>query len=48
MRRNGRLQLQVLTCGEGELPALDAEIEQRPVRWEDSALYPGKRKVEEL
>ncbi len=47
MRHNGRLQLKVLTCGEGALPELDAEIEQRSVRWEDTALYPGKRKVEE-
>ena len=46
-RRKGRLHLQVLTCGEGALPALDAETEIRPARPEDRSLYAGKRKVEE-
>ena len=46
-RRNGRLHLQILTCGEGVLPALDAETEVRPARPEDRSLYAGKRKVEE-
>ena len=44
-RREGRLILTVLTCGEGELPDLDAEIRRRPVRLEDRPLYAGKRKV---
>ena len=47
-RRDGRLILTVLTCGEGELPDLDAEILRRPVRLEDRPLYAGKRKVVEL
>ena len=46
-RRNGRLHLQLLTCGEGILPALDTEIEARPARPDDRSLYAGKRKVEE-
>ncbi|MBR0199923.1 MAG: AMP-binding protein [Oscillospiraceae bacterium] len=46
-RREGRLRLQILTCGEGRLPALDAETEVRPARPEDRSLYVGKRKVEE-
>ena len=46
-RRNGRLHLQILTCGDGVLPALDAETEVRPARPEDRSLYAGKRKVEE-
>ena len=46
-RRNDRLHLQILTCGEGALPALDAEAEARPARPDDRALYAGKRKVEE-
>ena len=45
-KRNGRLHLQVLTCGEGSLPELDAEWELRPVTRTDHALYPGKRKIE--
>jgi hypothetical protein len=44
-RRDGKLVLEVLTCGEGELPPLDAELEIRPVRGDDRALYFGKRKV---
>ena len=46
-RREGRLHLQILTCGEGVLPALDAETELRPVGPDDRSLYVGKRKVEE-
>lgn len=46
-RRNGRLHLQILTCGAGVLPALDAEIEARPARPDDRSLYAGKRKVDE-
>ncbi|MBO5496041.1 MAG: AMP-binding protein, partial [Oscillospiraceae bacterium] len=45
-RREGRLCLEVLTCGEGELPELDAEITLRPVRPEDRSLYHGKRRIE--
>ena len=45
-RRNGGLHLQILTCGEGRLPALDAETELRPAEPEDRSLYAGKRKVE--
>ena len=47
-RQEGRLHLQILTCGEGMLPALDAEIEARPARPDDRSLYAGKRKVEEI
>ena len=46
-RQNGRLHLQILTCGEGMLPALDAETKVRPARPDDRSLYAGKRKVEE-
>ena len=46
-RREGRLHLQILSCGEGVLPVLDAEIEVRPARPDDRSLYAGKRKVEE-
>ena len=46
-RRNERLRLKALTCGEGTLPPLDAEWEVRPVTAEDRALYRGKRSVEE-
>ena len=45
-QRAGRLHLQILTCGEGALPALDAESDIRPVRPDDLSLYAGKRKVE--
>ncbi len=45
-RRDGRLLLQVLTCGEGALPPLDADWELRPAAPEDRALYRGKRKIE--
>ncbi|MCR5575540.1 MAG: AMP-binding protein [Oscillospiraceae bacterium] len=44
-RRDGKLHLLVLTCGEGELPPLDAELEIRPAREDDRALYFGKRKI---
>ncbi len=46
-KRNGRLRLQVLTCGNGPLPALEADWELRPVTAEDHALYRGKRRIEE-
>ena len=47
-RKDGKLYLKILTCGEGELPTLpDAEIETRPVREDDRALSLGKRKVAE-
>ena len=46
-QRAGRLHLQILTCGEGALPSLNAETEIRPVRPNDHSLYTGKRKVEE-
>lgn len=45
-RREGKLHLEVLSCGEGRLPALDAEITLRPVRPEDRSLYRGKRRIE--
>ena len=47
-RRDGRLHLQILTCGEGALPALDAEMEVRQAGPDDRSLYAGKRKVEEI
>ena len=46
-RIDGKLHLEVLTCGEGELPPLEAAIEKRPVRGDDRALSLGKRKVVE-
>ena len=47
-RRDGKLYLEILTCGEGKLPPLpDAEITLRPVREDDRALMFGKRKVVE-
>ena len=46
-RRNGRLRMEVLTCGEGTPPPLDAEWKLRQVTAEDRALYHGKRTVEE-
>lgn len=46
-RRGGKLYLEVLTCGEGEIPPLDAEVKTRPAREDDRALSPGKRKVAE-
>ena len=38
-----KLKLTVLTCGEGKLPPLDAELHVRPVSPADSFLYTGKR-----
>ena len=46
-RQDGKLCLEILTCGEGELPALDAEITVRPVRMDDGPLYLAKRRIEE-
>ena len=46
-RREGRLFLEVLTCGEGPLPSMDAEWTLRPVTDEDRSLYRGKRRIEE-
>lgn len=45
-RKNGRLCLEILTCGEGELPPLDAAVTARPVRTEDGPLYRAKRRIE--
>ena len=45
-RREGKLYLEILTCGEGMLPSLNAETIIRPVRPDDRSLYAGKRKVE--
>ena len=45
-RKDGRLRLEVLSCGEGELPPLDADVTLRPARAEDGALYRGKRRIE--
>lgn len=38
-----KLKLTVLTCGEGKLPPLDAELHVRPVSPTDTSLYAGKR-----
>ena len=38
-----KLKLTVLTCGDGKLPPLDAELHVRPVSPEDTSLYTGKR-----
>ena len=38
-----KLKLTVLTCGEGKLPPLDAELRVRPVSLTDTSLYTGKR-----
>ena len=46
-RKNGKLCLEVLTCGEGELPPLDAAVTARPVRPEDGALYRSKRRIDD-
>ena len=46
-RQDGRLCLEVLTCGEGELPPLDAAVTARPVRPEDGALYRSKRRIDD-
>ena len=45
-RKDGRLRLEVLTCGEGALPPLDADVTLRPVRAEDGPLCRGKRRIE--
>ena len=45
-RREGKLHLEVLTCGEGTFPDLGAEISARPVCPEDRSLYRGKRRIE--
>ena len=45
-RRDGKLYLEVLTCGEGVLSIPGTEIIQRPVRPDDHSLYRGKRKIE--
>ncbi len=47
VRREGRLCLEVLTCGEGPLPPVSAEWTLRPVTDEDRSLYRGKRRIEE-
>ena len=47
-RRKERLFLEVLTCGEGTLPPLDAEWSMRPATEEDRTLYRGKRRIEEI
>ena len=39
----GKPQLTVLTCGQGKLPSLDAELHVRPVSLTDTSLYTGKR-----
>ena len=46
-RKDGRLQLHVLTCGEGPLPELDRDVkwELRPATDGDHALYRGKRMI---
>ena len=46
-KKDGRLQLYVLTCGEGSLPELDrdAKWELSPVADGDHALYRGKRVI---
>ena len=46
-RKNGRLCLEILTCGEGELPPLDAAVTARPVRTEDGLLYRAKRRIDD-
>ena len=38
-----KLKLTVLTCGEGKLSPLDAELHVRPVSPTDTPLYAGKR-----
>ena len=39
--------LEILSCGEGQLPPLDAEISVRPSGADDGALYRGKRRIGE-
>ena len=38
-----KLKLTVLTCGEGKLPLLEAELHVRPASPTDTSLYTGKR-----
>jgi hypothetical protein len=45
-RRDGRLHIEVLTCGEGTLPPLDAELSVRPIRPDDRPLCLAKRRIE--
>ena len=45
-KRENTLLLEVLTCGTGEMPPLDALITQRPITMEDRSLYRGKRRIE--
>ena len=45
--KNGKLCLEILTCGEGELPPLDAAVTARPVRTEDGPLYRAKRRIDD-
>ena len=42
-KRDVKLRLTVLTCGEGQLPLPDAELHVRPVSPTDTSLYAGKR-----
>lgn len=44
-RSGGRLELEILTCGEGELPKLDAILRCRRAGGAGRTLYAGKRKV---
>ena len=46
VRQEGRLCLELLTCGEGALPSVSAEWTLRPVTDEDRSLYRGKRRIE--
>jgi len=47
-RREGRLFLEVLTCGEGPLPSMNAEWTLRPVTEGDRSLYRSKRRIEKI
>ena len=47
-QEDGELRLEVLSCGEGELPPLDAQISVRPAREDDGALCRGKRRIESV
>lgn len=47
-QEDGGLRLEVLSCGEGELPPLDAQISVRPAREDDGALCRGKRRIESV
>ena len=44
-KRDGLMHVDILTCGEGRLPPLDAVVRTRPVSSADRALYAGKRMV---